>query len=104
MGFGAGRISDESLGPIQRLLFTPVVSSHVPVGSFDVRGDHMGARELFDELADTTAADGPIKALVNGLANRDGELAIQWHCLSVLYTPRMKVMGTFVEVALYAHE
>jgi len=33
-----------------------------------------GERDIFDELADATAADVAVKTLVDGFANRDGEL------------------------------
>jgi hypothetical protein len=50
----------------------------------------MGTREFFNELADATAADGPVKSLIDGLADRDCELTIHEVTLYVLYTCRVE--------------
>src|ERR1017187_3675815 len=73
MGFCEGRVSDQAFGPLQRLLFARMVGGHIPVGSFDVLRHDMGTREFFNELADATPADGPVKALIDGLADSDCE-------------------------------
>src|ERR1035437_2278685 len=85
-GFCEGRVSDQAVGPLQRLLFSSMVGGHVPVGSFDVLRHDVGTRELFNELADATPADGPVKPLIDGLADSDCELSIHGVTLYVLYT------------------
>src|ERR1022692_5053826 len=75
IGFCEGRVSDQAFGPLQRLLFARMVGGHIPVGSFDVLRHDMGTREFFNELADATPADGPVKALIDGLADSDCELS-----------------------------
>ena len=72
MGFGERGISDQPFGPLQRFLFAGGVGGHVPVGGFDVLRHHMGSGEFFNELADAAPADGPVKALIDGLADSDG--------------------------------
>jgi hypothetical protein len=63
MGFCGVRVSDEAFGPLQGFVFARVVGGHIAVGSFDVPRDDMGTREFFNELADATPADGPVKTL-----------------------------------------
>jgi hypothetical protein len=99
MGFCEGRVSDQAFGPLQRLLFARMVGGHIPVGSFDVLRHDMGTREFFNELADATPADGPVKALIDGLADSDCEFSTRGVTLYVLYTYRAGVSSGGVREA-----
>jgi hypothetical protein len=72
MRFSEGRIGDHAFGPLQRFLFAGLVGGHLAVRDFDIPGRDVGASEFLYELADATPANGPIKALIDGLADGDG--------------------------------
>src|ERR1019366_6742267 len=80
-----GSVSDDAFRRLQRLPFSGVVGGHVAVRSFDILRHDVGACEFFNELADSAPADGPVKALIDGLADRNCKLTTHDSCLYELY-------------------
>ena len=79
-------IGNDRFGPGERFSFSLLVGSHFAVGGLDIIRQNVRASELFDELADVTPADVAVKAFIDCVADSDGELAVHWRSLYVLYT------------------
>ena len=77
MGICEG-IGDHTFGPLQRLVFARLVGGHVAVRGFKILWHDVGTSKFIDELADAAPADGPVKTLIDGLADSDCEFAIQY--------------------------
>ena len=70
-------------------MFARFVGGHITVCSFDFPRYDVGTGQFLDELADPAAADGPVEAIVDGLADGDCELSGHFFVLYVLYTYRV---------------
>ncbi len=69
-------VPHRSFRPFQSLRLALLVSSHSPVGIFQLLREHMGANRVFDEATDATPTHDGVQTVGDLLVDRDCQLLL----------------------------